>query len=267
MVWRKFGADTWHGVSTSDDAVHWTTVSDRVMNCTGDMNVLVDPFGDGKVWCTPGNPNSPWFTRDGADRFTRWEPSGKTTGDLHGHDRIQEVIDTAKRPQMPPVRLGGQRYRFVAVVEDWTHPPKPHTSVMLSNTLTQWALADPDAPVLPPRDDFWGENGSAIGSAFALPDGNVLLASCSCTDEGYTGAPKPSNVSAIVGGRQRLKILKLGTLPDAPVSRENVWYQGPNSGTAFLYEPADDTLYYYGGFHDYSTGIMRAPGFLHGGGR
>jgi hypothetical protein len=49
-------------------------------------------------------------------------------------------------------------------------------------------------------------------------------------------------------------------LPDAPVSRENVWYQGPNFGTAYLYEPTNDTLYFYGGFHDSSIGMMRATG-------
>jgi hypothetical protein len=264
MVWRKFGADTFHGISTSDDAIHWTTVTEKVMKCTGDMNVLVDPFGDGKVWCTPGNANMPWFTSDGADRFSDWKPSGKTTGDLHNHNRIQEVIDTAKHKQMSPVEFEGRRYRFVAFVEDWTHVPKPHTSVMLSNTLTEWTLADPGAPVLPPRDDFWGEKGSAIGSATVLPDGNILLASCSCTNEGYTGAPEPTNISVIVDGKQPWKILELATLPDAPVSRENVWYQGPNFGTAFLYEPKDDTLYFYGGFHDYAIGMMRVQGFLHG---
>ena len=264
LVWRKFGADTFHGIATSDDAVHWTVVTDRVMKCTGDMNVLVDPFGDGKVYCTPGGPNLPWFASDGSDRFAHWAESGKKVGDLHGHNRIQEVIDTARHPRMSPVEFDGKRYRFVAFVEDWTHAPKPHTDVMLSNTLTEWTLAAPAGPVVPPRDDFWGEKGSAIGSAVVLPDGNVLLASCSCTNEGYTGAPEPSNVSVIVDGKQPWRVLKLGTLPNAPVSRENVWYHGPNFGTAFLYQPAEDTLYYYGGFHDDRIGLMRVPGFLHG---
>ena len=263
MVWRKFGADTFHGVASSDDAVHWTVVTDRVMKCTGDMNVLVDPFGDGKVYCTPGGNDMPWFASDGADRFAHWEPTGKRLGNIHGFNRIQEIIDTAKHPQMKPVELNGHRYRFVAFVEDWTHAPKPHTGVMLSDTLTDWTVADP-APVLPPRDDFWGEKGSAIGSAVVLPDGDVLLASCSCTAEGYTGAAEPSNVSVVVDGRRPWVIKRLATLPDAPVSREEVWYQGPNFGTAFVYDPATDTLYYYGGFHDYSIGVMRAVGFLHG---
>ena len=54
-------------------------------------------------------------------------------------------------------------------------------------------------------------------------------------------------------------------LPDAPVSRENAWYQGPNFGTAFYYdEAAKDTLLFYGGFHDYRIGMMRIQHFLHG---
>lgn len=139
--------------------------------------------------------------------------------------------------------------------------PKPHTVVLLSNTLTNWVLADPN-PVIPPSDTFWGEKGSAIGSAIVLPDGNILLASCSCTFAGYTGAPEPSNVSAIVDGKEPWKVLKLGTLPDAPVSREHVWYEGPNFGTAFYYEPGNDTLYFYGGFHDYYIGMMRVQHFM-----
>lgn len=262
MVWRKFGADTFHGIATSDDAIHWTPVTDKVMKCTGDMNVLVDPLGDGKVYCTPGGANTPWFTSDGADHFSHWETSDKKLGDIHGFSRIQEIIDTAKHSQLQPVQLGGKTYRFIAFVEDWTRAPKPHTGVMLSNTLTDWTLASPD-PLLPPRPDFWGEKGSAIGSAFVLPSGDILLASCSCTAEGYTGAPEPTNVSVIVDGKQPWILKKLATLPDAPVSRENVWYQGPNFGTAFLYEPANDTLYFYGGFHDYSIGLMRLPNFLH----
>jgi hypothetical protein len=134
--------------------------------------------------------------------------------------------------------------------------------VLLSNTLTDWVLASPDA-LIPPRDDFWGEKGTAVGAATVLPDGNIMLACCACTNEGYTGAPEPSNVTAIVDGKQPWKLLKLAILPDAPVSRENVWYQGPNFGTAYLYEPADDTLYFYGGFHDSSIGMMRAIG-VHG---
>jgi hypothetical protein len=91
----------------------------------------------------------------------------------------------------------------------------------------------------------------------------LLLADCACTWAGYTGAPEPSNVSAIADGRQPWKILKLGTLPDAPVSREAVWYQGPNFGTAYYYDEATDTLFFYGGFHDYRIGMMRAQHFLH----
>jgi hypothetical protein len=121
-------------------------------------------------------------------------------------------------------------------------------------------LADPH-PLIPPSGSFWGEKGNAIGSAVVLPDGNILVASCSCTFAGYTGAPEPSNVSAIVDGKEPWKVLRLGVLPDAPVSRENVWYQGPNFGTALVYDREKDTLFFYGGFHDYHVGMMRVRHF------
>lgn len=79
---------------------------------------------------------------------------------------------------------------------------------------------------------------------------------------GYTGSPEPSNVSAIVDGAHPWRVLKLGLLPDAPVSRENVWYEGPNFGTAYLYDAEIDTLFFYGGFHDYHIGVMRVENFL-----
>ena len=260
MMWRKFGADTYHGIATSTDGVNWTQVSDQILKCTGDMNVLLDPFGDGLVYVTPGGNNLPWFASDGTDNFTVWKDTGMTVGNIFGNSRIQEIIDRKKHPQMSPIRFKDQTYRFIAFTENWVSRPQPHTVVLLSNTLTNWILADP-SPLIPPGADFWGEKGNAVGAAFVLADGNILLACCACTFAGYTGAPEPSNVSVIVDGRQPWKILKLGTLPDAPVSRENVWYQGPNFGTAFLYEPENDTLFYYGGFHDYNIGVMRVQNF------
>ena len=260
MMWRKFGQDTYHGIASSSDGINWTRVSDKVLKCTGDMNVLVNPFGDGLVYVTPGGNNMAWYASDGSADYTEWKDTGKNLGDIHGNSRIQEIIDTKIYPQIKPVRYAGVDYRFIGFTENWVNRPQPHTVVLLSNTLTNWVLADPE-PLLPPNPDFWGEKGSAIGSAVVLPDGNILLASCSCTFAGYTGAPEPSNVSVIVDGKRPWKILKLGILPDAPVSRENVWYQGPNFGTAFYYEPENDTLFFYGGFHDYNIGMMRVQHF------
>jgi hypothetical protein len=183
-------------------------------------------------------------------------------GGIFGNSRIQEIIDTRRYPQLAPIHFKGAEYHFVAFAEDWGQMPRPHTVVLLSNTLTHWVLADPN-PVLPPGDYFWGERGNAIGAAFPLPDGNILLGSCSCTSAGYTGTPEPSNVSVIVDGKQPWKTLKIGILPDAPVSREAVWYQGPNFGTAYIYDDKTDTLFYYGGFHDSSIGVLRVRNFLH----
>lgn len=262
MMWRKFGADTFHGVASSTDAVHWTRVTDQAIKCTGDMNVLVDPFGDGKWYITPGGGNMPLWSSDGAEDFKTWTQTPLTLGSIFGHSRIQEIIDTKRNPALQPIKYKGEEYRFIAYTEDWVHDPKPHTLVLLSNTLTSWVEASPE-PLIPPGNFFWGEKGNAIGSAFALPDGNILISSCSCTNEGYTGAPEPSNISALADGKEPWKILKVATLPDAPVSRENVWYQGPNFGTAFYYNQESDTLLFYGGFHDYYIGMMRVRHFLH----
>jgi hypothetical protein len=258
MMWRKFGADNYHGIISSTDGVSWTRVKDEVLKCTGDMNVMVDPFGDGLVYITAGSGT--WWTSDGSNDFTVWKDSGLRMGSIFDNNRIQEIIDTKKYSQMKPVQFQGAGYRFIAFTENWIKDPKPHTVILLSNTLTNWVLANPE-PVIPPGTNFWGEKGSAIGSAIVLPDGNILVASCSCTFAGYTGAPEPSNVSAIVDGRQPWKVLKLGILPDAPVSRDRVWYEGPNFGTAMYYEPAIDTLFFYGGFHDYYIGMMRVQNF------
>jgi hypothetical protein len=260
MMWRKFGSDTYHGIIKSPDGVAWTRVKDEVLKCTGDMNVVVDPFGDGKVYITPGGNRMPWWCADGSNDFTIWKETGLNLGGIYGNCRVQEIIDTQKYPQMAPIAFAGSRYRFIAYTEDWNRDPKPHTVVLLSNTLTNWVVGGPD-PLIPPDNRFWGEKGNAIGSAIVLSDGNILISSCSCTFAGYTGAPEPSNVTAIADGKQPWKILKLATLPDAPVSREQVWYEGPNFGTAFYYEASNDTLFFYGGFHDYYIGMMRVEHF------
>jgi len=261
MMWRKFGADNYHGIISSDDGIAWNRVKDDVLKCTGDMNVVVDPFGDGLVYVTPGGGGMPWWKSDGSNNFTVWKDSGLKLGSIYGNSRIQEIIDTQNYPQLKPVSYEGADYRFIAFTENWIKSPKPHTVILLSNTLTNWILANPD-PVIPPGTSFWGEKGSAIGSAIVLPNGNILVASCSCTHAGYTGAPEPSNITAIVDGKQPWKVLKLGILPDAPVSREQVWYEGPNFGTALFYEPKNDTLFFYGGFHDYYIGMMRVEHFM-----
>jgi hypothetical protein len=262
MMWRKFGRDTYHGIACSTDGVNWTRVKDEVLKCTGDMNVVMDPFGDGCVYITPGGANLPWWRSSGSNRFTVWTRTSMKLGDIFGNSRIQEIIDTRQYAQLRPIQFEGTDYRFIGFTENWTDSPQPHTVILLSNTLTNWVLANPD-PVIAPGTNFWGEKGNAIGSAFVLPDGNILVASCSCTFAGYTGAPEPSNVSAIVDGRQPWRVLKLGVLPDVPVSRENVWYEGPNFGTAYFYEPGNDTLFYYGGFHDYHIGVARVQNFSH----
>ena len=262
MIWRKFGADTFHGIAKSDDGVHWTRVTDQAIKCTGDMTVLQDPFGDGKWYATPGGNNLPWWSSDGTDDFQHWNQTDKTIGGIHGHNRIQEIIDTKRYPQLKPIHFQDQDYRFIAYCEDWVHAPQPHSVVLLSNTLTDWVQPSAD-PVVPPSNDFWGEKGNAIGSAYPLPDGNILLSVCACTYAGYTGALEPSNVAAIASGTEPWKLLKKSTLPITPVSRENVWYQGPNFGTAFFYDDKQDTLFLYGGFHDYSIGVQCVRHFLH----
>jgi hypothetical protein len=262
MAWRKFGYDNFHGIASSSDGIHWTRVNDDTLKCSGDMNVVVNPFGDGLTYITPGGGNAPWFTSDGSNNYSVWNKAAINVGNIFGNSRIQEIIDTKRYPQLSPITVQGTSYRFIAYAENWGSFPKPHSVVLLSNTLDAWVLADPN-PVIPPMDDFWGEKGNAIGSAFPLPDGNLLIACCACTWAGYTGAPEPSNVSAIADGKQPWKILKLGTLPDAPVSREAVWYQGPNFGTAYYYDESTDTLFFFGGFHDYRIGMMRVRHFLH----
>ncbi len=263
MMWRQFRGDMFHGVASSTDGIAWTRLDDRTIKVRGDMNAVADPFGDGLLYVTPGGDQLPWWTSDGSKNYTAWKRSDKTVGDIHGNSRIQEIIDTRRYPQLAPIAFGGQAYRFIAFTEDWGRTPKPHTVVMLSNTLTDWTVAD-NRPLLPPGDTFWGEKGSAIGAAIPLPDGNILVSSCSCTNAGYTGSPEPSNVSLVVDGRRPWHVLRVATLPDAPVSREPVWYEGPNFGTALVYDPRTDTLFFYGGFHDYNIGVMRVRHFMHG---
>ncbi len=82
-------------MASSSDGIHWERRNDKILKCTGDMNVVVDPFGDGLVYVTPGGNNMPWFASDGTDGFTTWKDTGLE--DWRGHpgrnNRIQEIID------------------------------------------------------------------------------------------------------------------------------------------------------------------------------
>ena len=56
-------------------------ISDAVLKCTGDMNIVIDPFGDGLVYVTPGNAGTPWWTCDGSDQYTVWNKTNLTLGE------------------------------------------------------------------------------------------------------------------------------------------------------------------------------------------
>lgn len=135
MMWRKFGADNYHGIISSTNGIDWTRVKDDVLKCTGDMNVLVDPFGDGLVYITPGGDHLPWWTSDGSNDFTVWKKSGLTVGSIFGNSRIQELNDTKKYHQLAPVQFEGVAYRFIAFCEDWNRMPKPDTVDMRTQPL------------------------------------------------------------------------------------------------------------------------------------
>ncbi|HEX7653044.1 MAG TPA: carbohydrate-binding protein, partial [Verrucomicrobiae bacterium] len=113
MMWRKFGQDTYHGIAASADGINWTRVSDKVLKCTGDMNVLVDPFGDGLTYVTPGGNKMAWYASDGSADYTEWKDTGKNLGDIFGNSRIQEIIDTKQHPHLAAVHFQDKTYRFI----------------------------------------------------------------------------------------------------------------------------------------------------------
>ena len=160
MAWRKFGYDNFHGIASSSDGIHWTRVNDDTLKCSGDMNVVINPFGDGLTYITPGGGGAPWFTSDGSNNYSVWNLAPIKVGDIFGCSRIQEIIDTKRYPQMSPIDYQGTSYRFIAYVEDWGHTPVPRSVVLLSNTLDKW-VEPQNVPVIPPSDDFWGEKGNA----------------------------------------------------------------------------------------------------------
>ena len=158
MMWRKFGADTFHGIASSTDGVHWNRVTDEAIKCTGDMNVVVDPFGDGKWYITPGGGGMPWWTSDGSDEFKTWTQTPLKLGNIFGNCRVQEIIDTQRSPALKPVSFEGKDYRFIAYTEDWNRPPKPHTVVLPFQHPDRLGVGRP-GPVDSARQQFLGREG------------------------------------------------------------------------------------------------------------
>ena len=75
MMWRKFGQDTFHGIASSIDFVHWTRIDDPVLKCTGDMNAVVDPLRRRPALCHAGQCQHAVVDRAMARQTTR---SGRT---------------------------------------------------------------------------------------------------------------------------------------------------------------------------------------------
>lgn len=257
---NKFYMRMRNGVTySSADVLHWTRVGMSPVWCPSDPCLLMDPFGDGCVYIS--SRSFPWFKSDGRDGFVTWDLVAELGLNAHGlKGALQDIVDVKRFPGLLDlVSFEGTKYRFVGVGE---YTFDPFSSVVLSNDLHTWVR--PDAVnAIPARTKGrnWEETGDAIGCAYPMADGNILIISCTCTASGYTGGGfEATNVTAVLDGRQPWKTLKVSRLPMTPASASD-WTRGPNMPNSFVYDEADDVLYFFSDFGDKAQGVLRVRNF------
>ncbi len=256
----KFYMRMRNGVTySSSDVLHWNKVGVSPIWCPSDPCLLIDPFGDGCVYMS--SRSFPWFRSDGSDGFVKWDIVAGLGLNTHGlKGALQDIIDVRRFPGLlDSVSFRGKRYRFVGVGE---YTFDPFSSIVLSNDLHTWVRPDTVNPVpARTRGRNWEERGDAIGCAYPMADGNILIISCTCTASGYTGGGfEATNVTAVLDGRQPWKTLKVSRLPMTPASSTD-WTKGPNMPNSFVYDEADDVLYFFSDFGDKAQGVSRVRNF------
>ncbi len=244
---------------SSTNVLNWTLVGTSPIWCPSDPCNLVDPFGDGYVYIS--SRAFPWLRNNGSDGFVKWDTVTSLGLNTHGlQGALQDIIDVKKYPgKLDSIAFGGSKYRFIGVGE---YTFAPFSTVILSNNLHNWVRPDTVNPVPARFQGYdWQEMGDAIGCAWPMADGNILIISCTCTAAGYTGTGyDATGVTAVINGKQPWITLKVSRLPMTP-ALDTSWIKGPNMPNSFVYDSANDILYFFSDFGDQRQGVLRVRNY------
>ncbi len=232
-----------------------------------------DPANGRILFLNGGHGN--WQYSTPALNFSTWNnvPGWSATSGL-ANALKGEVIDVQNYPgKLQPVNYNGTNYRYISFDEQYMTPPQSYLA--FSNDLQTWV--ERRTELLPSRAYMWSNQGRPCGGSFVMPDGNIMVLYCGCTDLGYVGADDAGWNALIVSGTQPWTIVQEGEaglpiFPTYPGHKQGcneggtrswdplVYHTGPMFATCIVRDTVSgvEQLRLYGGVNDQCVALLTA---------
>ena len=253
------------GVATSSDGVHWIKdPHNPIIARSPSQSTVEDPdllLPDGTdtyhleyVILRPRGylPNEPGVhemmatSTDGIHYSEPWR--------LPVKGKIGGMIDTHNDPKIPEFDFGGQKYRYLAAIEEG--------GIYLSNDLHVWVkMGDSDTKGSP---DIWCNFHECAGDIFVDADHNLRIETQAGTDKKISGNRLCTNVEDVLSGSDPTHLIARGDLPwlpdfygDAPTGDLNEMTNTNGSVFAGQTIVKDGFLWHYYGGNNTFTGLIK----------
>jgi hypothetical protein len=170
--------------------------------------------------------------------------------------KIGGMIDTHNNPKIPEFDFEGQKYRYLAAIEEG--------GIYLSNDLHAWVkMGDSDTKGSP---DIWCNFHECAGDIFVDADHNLRIETQAGTDKRISGNRLCTNVEDILSGSNPTQLIARGDLPwlpdfygDAPTGDLNEMTF--TNGSVFPGQTVvkDGFLWHYYGGNNTFAGLIKCP--------
>ncbi len=168
--------------------------------------------------------------------------------------KIGGMIDTHNDPKIPEFEFEGQKYRYLAAIEEG--------GIYLSNDLHAWIkMGESDTKGLP---DLWCNFHECAGDIFVDADHNLRIETQAGTDKKISGNRLCTNVEDILSGTNPTQLIARGDLPwlpdfygDAPTGDLNEMTNTNGSVFAGQTIVKDGFLWHYYGGNNTFTGLIK----------
>ena len=141
----------------------------------------------------------------GPDLLHLGEPWALPTHGLHS-GKVCGIVDTHNPPAIPDIAYLGQKYRYVALIEEG--------DVILSNDLHQWVRAG--TANLRGKPDRWCNDHECGGDLFVDHDGNFRVEAQAGIDGRIVGNRRCTNMEEVLSGTDPTQVLVRSDLPYLP---------------------------------------------------
>jgi hypothetical protein len=253
------------GVATSSDGVHWLKdAHNPIIARSPSQGTVEDPD-----LLLPDGTNT-YFLEYVILRPRGYQPSepgvhemmATSTDGIHYSEpwrlpvkgKIGGMIDTHNNPKIPEFNFGGQKYRYLAAIEEG--------GIYLSNDLHAWVkMGDSDTKG---RPDIWCNFHECAGDIFVDTDRNLRIETQAGTDKRISGNRLCTIVEDILSGSNPAQLIARGDLPwlpdfygDAPTGDLNEMTF--TNGSVFPGQTIvkDGCLWHYYGGNNTFTGLIK----------